>query len=354
MSAPQKKPKNLPAIALTPDDVIPHARCPVCGGNDLLPYFELTFHQITIPYQRCRDCDLVFMNPVPNQDWYDRLYGQAFWETKSAKSALEKTQARQKQLIKELQRTDKLCATLDAAGCSPKPGARLLEIGCAFGLIISSIAEHYQAAAFGVEPSGLAAGFAQTLGGVEIIASTIDQLSEMEPGADQKMDVILFSHVMENVVDLNKVFKAIDRWLAPDGVVLMETPNSTVQNSTHIYHPYCFSQDSLRRLYGGNGFEIVSLRASGRPSSTLLPRYLTLVARRGTGGKQTSRSGPNSGFDRRLGHGWRQAIKRTPLVLVDRILTSLLYAPDEAAKRRAGDLAQAHLSDAHLVDEDGG
>jgi len=156
------------------------------------------------------------------------------------------------------------------------------------------------------------------------------------------------------VVDLNKVFKAVDRWLAPGGVVLMETPNSTVQNSTHIYHPYCFSQASLRQLFGGHDFEIVSLRASGRPSSTLIPRYLTLLAKRGADGGQATPSGPNGGFDRRLGHGWREAVKRTPLVLVDRILTSLLYAPGDAAKRRASDLAAAHLAGAHLADEDGG
>jgi len=42
------------------------------------------------------------------------------------------------------------------------------------------------------------------------------------------------------------------------------------------------------------------------------------------------------------------------LVLVDRILTSLLYAPGDAAKRRASDLAAAHLAGAHLADEDGG
>ncbi|MDP6691504.1 MAG: class I SAM-dependent methyltransferase [Alphaproteobacteria bacterium] len=354
MSAPQKEQKNTPAIALTPDDVIPHGRCPVCDGDDLVAYTELTFHEIIIPYQRCRRCDLVFMNPVPNQEWYDRLYGQAFWETKSAKAAAEKTQARQKQLIKELQRTDKLCAALDAAGCSPAPGARLLEIGCAFGLIISSIAEHYQATPFGVEPSEMAAGFAKTLGDVEIIAPTIDQLGETAPGPGGEMDVILFSHVMENVVDLNRVFAAIDRWLAPNGVVLMETPNSTVQNSTHIYHPYCFSQDSLRQLFGGHGFEIVSLRASGRPSSALIPRYLTLVAKRRAAEKQPAANGPHSGLDRRFGHGWRQTVKRTPLKFVDRILTGILYAPDAAAKQRAGDLAKAHLAEATGSGEDNG
>ncbi len=354
MSKPQKKQKNTPAIALTPEDVIPHGRCPICDGDDLVPYTELNFREITIPYQRCRRCDLVFMNPVPNQDWYDRLYGQAFWETKSAKVALEQTQARQKQLIKELQRTDKLCATLDTAGCAPAPGARLLEIGCAFGLIISSIAERFQATPFGVEPSELAAGFAKTLGGVEIIAPTIDRLSETAPGPGEAMDVILFSHVMENVVDLNKVFTAIDRWLTPNGVVLMETPNSTVQNSTHIYHPYCFSQDSLRRLFEGHGFEIVSLRASGRPSSALIPRYLTLVAKRGASEKQLTTTGPNGGFDRRLGHGWRQAVQRTPLRYVDHILAGLFYALDDAAKQRAGDLAKAHMAEAAGADENSG
>ncbi len=337
--------KNTATITLTAADVIPRERCPVCAGNDLVFYFELIFRGFSIPYQRCRDCDLVFMNPVPNQAWYDRLYGQAFWETKSAKSAPEQTQARQKQLIKELLRTDKLCATLDGAGCGPAPGARLLEIGCAFGLIVSTIAEHYQATPFGVEPSELAAGFAKTLGGVEIIASTIEQLSEMEP--DQLMDMIMFSHVMENVVDLSTVFRALDRWLAPNGIVLMETPNSTVKNSTHIYHPFCFSRSSLRQLFGRNGYEIISLQASGRPSSALIPRYLTLVARRQAGAasaKSLPRIDPKSDWVRRLGHGWRQIINRTPLVHLDRVLTSLLYAPDEAAKRRANDLAKAHGS----------
>jgi SAM-dependent methyltransferase len=333
--------KNAPAIALTADDVIPYHQCPVCGGDDLVPYEELVFHEITIPYQRCRGCDLVFMNPVPNQAWYDRLYGQAFWETKSAKAAEEANTARQKQLIKELQRTEKLCAALNAAGCAPPAGGRILEIGCAFGLIISTIADRYQARAFGVEPSELAAGFANSLGGVQVIAPTIEQLGEMEPGEGEGMDLILFSHVMENVVDLNKVFAAIDRWLSPGGVVLMETPNSTVQNSTHIYHPYCFSRASLTQLYGGNGFEIISLRASGRPSSALIPRYLTLVARRKPGSTSPS-TNTNSGLDRRLGHGWRQAIKGTPIKYLDRLLTGLLYAPDGAAKQRAADLAEAH------------
>ena len=134
----------------------------------------------------------------------------------------------------------------------------------------------------------------------------------------------------------------------------METPNSTVQNSTHIYHPYCFSQDSLRRLFEGHGFEIVSLRASGRPSSALIPRYLTLVAKRGASEKQLTTTGPNGGFDRRLGHGWRQAVQRTPLRYVDHILAGLFYALDDAAKQRAGDLAKAHMAEAAGADENSG
>lgn len=337
------KPKNIPAIALGADDVIGHDRCPVCGGSDLAEYAELAFHEITIPYQRCRDCDLVFMNPVPNQTWYDRLYGQSFWQTKSAKSSPEQIRALRKHLLKELQRTEKLCAVLDTSKCALASGARILEIGCAYGLIISSMAEHYRATPFGVEPSELAAGFARTLGGVEIVAPTIGQLSSSAPAADEKMDMILFSHVMENVVDLKQVFTAIDRWLAPGGIVLMETPNSVVQNSTHIYHPYCFSPASLRQMYGRNGFDIVSLRASGQPSSPMIPRYLTLVARRQSGSRSRESMARNWQV-RRLGHGWRHAVVRTPLKYVDRALTKLLYAPDAAATQRAGELAKAQIA----------
>ncbi|SVD94293.1 uncharacterized protein METZ01_LOCUS447147 [marine metagenome] len=34
------------------------------------------------------------------------------------------------------------------------------------------------------------------------------------------------------------------------------------------------------------------------------------------------------------------------MVYLDRVLTSLLYAPDQVAKRRAGDLAKAHNANA--------
>ena len=332
------------AIDLTAADVIQRKRCPVCGGVDAIFYVELVFRSTPIPYQRCRDCDLVFMNPVPNQAWYDRLYGQAFWETKSTQAGPETMQARQTQLIKQLQRAQKLCAVLDRAGRRPAPGARILEIGCAFGLIVSTIAERYQAAPFGVEPSELAASFAETLGGVEIIAPTIEQLSESEP--DQPMDMIMFSHVMENVVDLSVVFRTLERWLAPNGIVLMETPNSTVKDSTHIYHPYCFSRMSLRHLFDRNGYEIISLDASGRPSSAIVPRYLTLVAIQRTeaaDAEPPSLGDAKSSWKRRFGHGWRRTVNHTPLVHFDRALTKLLYAPDAAVKQRANELAQAHI-----------
>ena len=294
-------------IGLTSDDVISRDHCPVCGGGNLLQYEKLVFQEITIPYQRCGSCDLVFMNPVPNQAWHDRLYGHAFWETKSLEAADQEHQARQQQLIKELQRTDKLCATLDSVGCAPPASGRILEISCAFGLIIS----------------------------------TIEKLNETIPAPEERIDLIVFSHVMENIVDLDIVFAAIDRWLAPNGVVLMETPNSTVQNSTHIYHPYCFSRASLQRLYRGHGYEILSIRSTGRPSSVLIPRYLTLTARRNTEvaapGTRTYKSG-----GRRLGHCWRRTIRGTPLKYVDSMLTGLLYAPSDAVKRCAAELATAY------------
>ena len=211
--------KKEPRIGLTSDDVISRDHCPVCGGGDLLQYEKLYFQKIAIPYQRCQSCDLVFMNPVPNQAWYDRIYGHAFRETKLP----------------------------EAAG----------------------------------------------------------------------------------------------RWLVLNGVVLMETPNSTVQNSTHIYHPYCFSRASLQRLYRGHGYEILSIRPTGRPSPVLIPRYLTLTARRNTEiaapGTRTYESG-----GRRLGHCWRRTIRGMPLKNVDSMLTGLLYAPSDAVKRRAAESATAY------------
>ena len=73
----------------------------------------------------------------------------------------------------------------------------------------------------------------------------------------------------------------------------------------------------------------------------MIPRYLTLVARR-KAGTAAPKTETNKGGDRRLGHSWRKTIKGTPLKYVDRILTGLLYAPSDAVKRRAAELATAH------------
>ena len=190
------------SLQLDPNDMVSREACPGCGARSLVEYAEIDFNKVVIPYSRCCHCSLIFMNPMPTQDWYNGLYANEFWEAKSNDLAMPETAVKTKQLTKELQRAEKLWHFLETSDVPLPLGGRVLEVGCAYGLIVKVIAERLGAKALGVEPSHAAREFAQRAVGVDVVAETIDQLEDCN--LLQSLDMLIFSHVMENIVDLER------------------------------------------------------------------------------------------------------------------------------------------------------
>jgi SAM-dependent methyltransferase len=115
-----------------------------------------------------------------------------------------------------------LAVVRHALGRQDLAGMRALDVGCSLGFIANEFARA-GAAAFGVDidEAGLAhaherfggeSGFAQARG-------------EDLPFHDHSMDVVVFNHIYEHVVDPEAVVSEIGRVLAPQGVLYLGLSN---------------------------------------------------------------------------------------------------------------------------------
>lgn len=263
-------------LPLSAGDLVARPHCPICGSPERKHLRDIPYSDTASTHHlRCQACGLVYMDPVPSQDWYDRLYGEEFWEVKSVQQADAEVWSNERQWHKGLARAEKYINLLRQA--APEASIKsVLEIGASFGLIGTAVADAYGARAFGVEPNHAARAFAGRVSGMTMVAETAAGLETWQP--DTPVDLAIFSHVLENIIDLQSALRNVHRKLKPRGLLLIETPNVDWQPSMSIYHPHCFSSQALEVVLAECGFRVRRTSRSGRPTSSLMPRYLTVLS----------------------------------------------------------------------------
>jgi SAM-dependent methyltransferase len=263
-------------LVIEQSDLTMHQHCPVCGSGALRESESIRFRKGALRYDQCANCELMFMNPMPSQDWYNRFNAEIFWEAKGVNAGVEEIDLQEKQLLKELHRAQVLLRFLADNDCLPPRGARVLEIGCAFGFIGRSIAARLDGVSFGVEPSVRASAVAKKHIGVNVVARNTDELTQWEP--DVAVDLVIFSHVLENIVDPLATLSQVHRVLGSGGLLMLETPNPVFQQATSIYHPFVYSSRAIKHLVARAGFSIKAYETNGLPRNRLVPRFQRLVA----------------------------------------------------------------------------
>ncbi|MBK1644916.1 hypothetical protein CKO25_09685 [Thiocapsa imhoffii] len=146
---------------------------------------------------------------------------------------------------------------------------RYAEVGCGFGFGIDFAREALGWTVRGFDPSPLAAAGSQLLA----LPITPDYLGPATWAGEAPFDLLLASEVIEHVADPHRFLADIIPALAPDGWLVLSTPNAAgvhpdsstaalLQALSPGYHLVLFTETGLRGLLEAHGFRHLTMRVS--------------------------------------------------------------------------------------------
>lgn len=272
--------------------------CSLCqSGKDRHVFFE----QIQdageyLEYRMCVNCGLVFQSPRMTGTALQRFYAEQYRETvQDSKGPTEKdlrVQAGRARALLQFVRSE-----IDQV-------ERHLDIGCSAGSLLSRFNAAYGCESIGIEPGDAYRDYARRLN-LRVYAN----LESLESQSEKSFYLVSMSHVLEHLPNpLEYLIRLRERWITPNGWILVEVPNLYGHQSFELAHLYAYSSSTLKAILCQAGFEVRKLRSHGRPRSRLIPLYLTLLARSRSESPAVRRIHSGSSgvrMRRRLGMAWR-------------------------------------------------
>ena len=137
----------------------------------------------------------------------------------------------------------------------------ILDFGCGAGTMLFTLASDFNV--IGVEPDSGARDAAKKLG------HKVFESAENAIADNIQVDIVTLFHVIEHFYEVSLELNRILKLLKPDGIVVIETPNSMdallskyesedFSNFTYwSHHPMLHSAKSLVRLLERSGFEVI-------------------------------------------------------------------------------------------------
>lgn len=252
--------------------------CPLCGGKESRPFDRHQFHGREVLNRICRDCGLVFQSPRMAEAESAAFYSEEYrlLQEGSADPTTRNVSIQNARAGSLYDFSQPALATV----------FRHLDISCSMGILLQHFQEAYHNQAVRVEPGEAHRAQARKQG-LTVYAS----LAELEEHETGRFDLISMSHVLEHLPDAVGYLNHLrEKLLDPGGWLLVEVPNLYAHDSFETAHLVAYSPHTLRQTLERAGFDIVCLEAHGCPRSDLLPLYITVLARPGSGAAQPDAS----------------------------------------------------------------
>jgi len=256
----------------------PSARCLVCGGDAFEPLRRGCpdrLHWVGGEFgtDRCTSCGLVMTTPRLTPDELARHYPPTYVPY----SVPAERRGRLGRVLKAgAQLPYRLCYGTPSAA-PPRPGARLLDLGCGGGAYLAQMArEGWEV--WGLEPSAEAAAHARAALSLPPERIVVASAEDAELPRDA-FDLVTMSHVLEHLSDPVAVLERIHGWLRPGGTLRIRIPNTRSLESRifgrlwlglelprHLQH---FDRDTATRLLEQAGFRVTRVVPELQASSLL-------------------------------------------------------------------------------------
>jgi SAM-dependent methyltransferase len=243
--------------------------CCICGRTDGAPVgvgedFEYRTSGDSFLARRCRECDLVYLDPRPTESELARIYPDnyhAFQFNESDFGIVYKVRARL-----EARRLLKACRGLPS-------DARIIDIGCGDGFHLGLLQQFgdkgWQLEGVDLDPRAIEAARRRRL---EVHEGTLEDLTLSE----SHYDLALLIQTIEHVANPPALLKAVRRILRPGGRILLVTDNTDsldfrLTGSRHWggyhfpRHFNLFNRKSMRELARSADLEVETLETMMSP-----------------------------------------------------------------------------------------
>lgn len=266
-------------------------KCILCGNKKFHKYQKIRWHGNKMPFVICEQCGLEFMNPRPTRKWWDWYYVNKFWEEKAeicgwaegSKRAKNPKERIQGSIITHLRkRAKKILDRLSGVGINKN--SKILEIGPGFGETLNLIQKKYKCKVMAIEPSDMASKYFKKTYGIPRIAKSVESAK-----ISDKVDVIIMSHVLENINDPLTTLKLVNDMLADDGIVYIDSVNFYYYPTENPFHLYIFNPETMEGLLNKAGFSMVKNFSALHPLKAKNPqdRYIGMIVKKDEKAKYT-------------------------------------------------------------------
>lgn len=250
-------------------DVLIHRKCPCCGREDTAIVSKKMKDGVNLPTVICKQCALVYTNPIPEENVYDRFYVEAYNDFYK-----------------------KNIATLEPKSCPRETGEAIniieqhvidnkrpiLEIGSGDGCFLYWLQQKYANAA-GIEPGPNILRAIEKYG-----LKAVRGFFESHDFANSKYDALVMVHVFEHFYDVNATLIKCRSILNENGYLFIEVPNihepyrSLDKYFLRYVHPINYSEQTIKTMLLKHGFKIVYTKKGA--SSPIDPRNMFVVAQK--------------------------------------------------------------------------
>lgn len=212
----------------------------LCGSSLDKLLFNYDRYEHFCPTVLCLKCGLVRSNPRINETYMANFY-------KSDKYRIFTTENKTQDYLNLFRISKHIYKNLKNY---IKPKSKILEIGCGGGWnLLSFLRSGHKV--YGTEYSSELKKISK-FKGVKILNNDLNLIN-------QKFDIIIVSHVLEHLYDINKFFFNLKKIINNNGLIYIEVPSIEKKYSLdqiQFFHNYYFTKNTLIKYCTKNRFKI--------------------------------------------------------------------------------------------------
>jgi SAM-dependent methyltransferase len=228
--------------------------CPICNSNNV----KLVLDKADVDcskYNKCLDCEFVYANPFPLEDYYNEIYISgydgldAWWYQRKETHGVNKALLNAPYPMLDLLR-------------KRKKGGLFLDYGCGTGWVLNHAQHTYDV--YGVDLDDFRIKEARELLG-DVEGKKIINLNELDDSYfKDKFDVIHSNQNLEHLLEPMRYLKKFYEWLKPGGILYIASPCSDsfafsflgkINSMAVLSHVSLFNKNSLTYALRSVGFE---------------------------------------------------------------------------------------------------